>query len=80
MLFNSRGEYVDHEVIDYLKSCGIQYEITAAHSPAQNSIARHLNCTLIEHTHTMMLKHNICYFLWPEAVTYTCYLKNRSLT
>jgi len=38
MLFNSRGEYVDHEVIDYLKSCGIQYEITAAHSPAQKAL------------------------------------------
>ena len=28
----------------------------------------------------MMLEHNIPYFLWPEAITYACYLKNRSLT
>jgi len=28
----------------------------------------------------MMLEHNIPYFLWPEAVAYACYLKNRSLT
>jgi len=28
----------------------------------------------------MMLEHNIPYFLWPEAVTYACYLKNRSPT
>jgi len=28
----------------------------------------------------MMLEHNILYFLWPEAVTYVCYLKNRPLT
>jgi len=27
-----------------------------------------------------MLKHNIPYFLWPEAVAYACYLKNRSPT
>jgi len=28
----------------------------------------------------MMLEHNILYFLWPEAVAYACYLKNRPLT
>jgi len=80
MRFDGGGEYIDHEVIDYLKSCGIQYEITAAHSPAQNSIAERLNYTLIEHAHAMMLKHNILYFLWPEAVAYAYYLKNRSPT
>ena len=80
MWFDGGGEYIDHEVIDYLKSCRIQYEIIAAHSPAQNGIAEHLNHTLIEHICTMMLKHNIPYFLWPEAVAYACYLKNRSPT
>jgi len=78
--FDSREEYIDHEVIDYLKSCEIRYEITATHSPAQNGIAKHLNRTLIEHTHAMMLEYNIPYFLWPEAVAYACYLKNRSPT
>jgi len=28
----------------------------------------------------MILEHNIPYFLWPEAVTYACYLKNRLST
>ena len=68
MQFNGGGEYINHKVINYLKSCGIWYEITAAHSPAQNGIAECLNCTLIKHTHAMMLEHNISYFLWPEAV------------
>ena len=77
--FDGEGEYIDHEVIDYLKSCGIQYKITATHSPIQNGIAEHLNCTLIEHMCTMMLEHNILYFFWPEVVTYACYLKNRLL-
>jgi len=63
-----------------LKSCGIRYEITAVHSPAQNGIAERLNRTLIKHVHAMMLEHNIPYFLWPEAVAYACYLKNRSPT
>jgi len=49
MRFDGRGEYIDHEVINYLKSCGIQYEITAAYSSAQNGIAERLNHTLIEH-------------------------------
>jgi len=40
-----------------LKSCEIQYEITAAHLFAQNGTAKCLNRTLIEHTHAMMLCH-----------------------
>jgi len=80
MQFDGGGEYIDHEVINYLKSCEIRYEITAAYSPAQNGIAKRLNRTLIEHTCAMMLEHNIPYFLWPEAVAYACYLKNKSPT
>ena len=76
--FDGKGEYIDHKVIDYLKSCGIQYEITATYSPIQNGIAKCLNHILIEHMYAMMLEHNISYFLWPETVAYTCYLKNRS--
>ena len=68
MQFDGREEYMNHEVIDYLKNCGVQYEITAAHLPAQNGVAEDLNRTLIEHARAIMLKHNIPYFLWPEAI------------
>ena len=78
--FDSGEKYIDYEVIDYLKSYGIQYKITAAHSPAQNGTVKCLNRILIKHVRAMMLEHNIPYFLWPEAVAYACYLKNRSPT
>jgi len=80
MQFDGRGEYMKHEVIDYLKNCKVWYKITATHSPAQNSIVKYLNHILIEHAYAMMLEHNISYFLWPEAIIYACYLKNKSLT
>lgn len=43
--FDGGGEYIDHEVIEYLESCGIKYEITAAYSPSQNGTAERLNQT-----------------------------------
>ena len=50
----------------------------AAHLSAQNSIVKCLNHTLIKYVYAIMLKHNISYFFWPEAVAYTYYLTNRS--
>ena len=35
--FDGGGEYTDHEVIDYLRSCGIRYKITAAIKFTENS-------------------------------------------
>ena len=55
-------------------------ETTAPYSPAQNGIAKRLNWTLLEHAWVMIFTKNLLKTLWPEAITYACYIKNRSLT
>ena len=55
-------------------------ETTTPYLPAQNGIAEWLNQTLLEHAWAMIFAKNLLKTLWPEAVAYACYIKNRSLT
>jgi hypothetical protein len=73
-------EYVNAKVKEFLADHGIRFELTAAYSPSQNGVAERLNRTLIEHARAMLAEHNLPLFLWPEAVAYTTFLKNRSPT
>ena len=41
------GEYLTNEFMDYLKSRGIQHELTVPYSPEQNGVAERMNCTLM---------------------------------
>jgi transposase InsO family protein len=72
------GEYVNREFQDYCKVNGIIMETTAPYSPAQNGIAERLNRTLVESARAMIFAKNLPKSLWPEAVSYACYIKNRS--
>ncbi|KAF5374058.1 hypothetical protein D9757_010721 [Collybiopsis confluens] len=78
--FDNGGEYISAEVKRYLSGKGIHSEYTAAYSPQQNGVAERLNRTLIEHARAMLAEHDLPLFLWPEAVAYAVYLKNRSPT
>jgi hypothetical protein len=73
-------EYISKDVRDYLGSRGIRLELTAPYSPQQNGAAERLNRTLVEHARAMLTAHNVPQFLWPEAIAYATYLKNRSPT
>jgi hypothetical protein len=55
-------------------------ESTAPYSPAQNGIAERLNRTLLEHARAMIFAKQAPKILWPEAVAYACYIKNRTPT
>ena len=70
------GEYVNKNFKDFCGKHGIIMETTAPYSPAQNGIAEWLNRTLLEHVWAMIFAKNLLKSLWPEAVAYTCYIKN----
>ena len=53
-------------------------ESTAPYSPAQNSIAERLNHILLEHARAMLFAKQVPKMIWPEAVAYACYIKNRT--
>lgn len=74
------GEYIGKEFKAYLTKHEITLKTTAPDLPAQNGIAECLNRMLVEHARAMLHTHNLLKKLWKEAVQYTCYLKNHSLT
>jgi gag-polypeptide of LTR copia-type/Pol polyprotein, beta-barrel domain/Integrase core domain/Domain of unknown function (DUF4219)/GAG-pre-integrase domain/Zinc knuckle len=74
------GEYTSKAFKEYCATLGIIMETTAPYSPAQNGIAERLNRTLLEHARAMIFAKGLPKVLWPEAVAYACYIKNRSPT
>jgi transposase InsO family protein len=71
-------EYVNDEFRTFCNQNGIIAETTAPYSPSQNGIAERLNRTLVEHARAMIYAKNLPKSLWPEAVSYACYIKNCS--
>ena len=74
------GEYVNKPFKEFCAKHGIIMEMTAPYSPAQNRIAEQLNQTLLEHARAMLFAKDLPKTLWPKAVAYSNYIKNRSLT
>jgi transposase InsO family protein len=71
------GEYMNKTFKEFCAKHGIIMQTTAPYSPAQNGIAEGLNRTLLEHARALMFAKNLPKILWPEAVVYTCYIKNK---
>lgn len=64
----------------FLLKHGIILETTAPYSSSQNGVAERLNRTLVERARAMLLDVDAPKFLWEEAVSYACHLKNISPT
>ena len=74
------GEYLSKEFKAYLRSEGITLETTTPNSSAQNGIAERVNRTVMDRAMTLLIAANLPKNLWPEAVAYVTYVKNRSPT
>ena len=61
---------------------GIFLKVTAAYSSSQNEIAECGNRTVVLKAHAILHSQDphLAYYLWPEAVKYATYLRNRSPT
>ena len=71
------GEYLSKEFDSYLQSKGINHELSAPYSPAQNGVAERFNRTLMESARTMMAQAELPECYWAEAVATAAYLRNR---
>ena len=71
------GEYLSKAMQDFLKSRGIQHQRTVPHSPQQNGVSERLNRTLLEMARAMMADSELPKYLWAEAISAACYIKNR---
>ncbi|KAL7284387.1 hypothetical protein ACG7TL_001677 [Trametes sanguinea] len=73
-------EFVNRPIKQFLRSHGIRLELTAPHSSAQNGIAERSFLTVLNAARAMLFESNLPIKLWPEAVNYAVYLKNRAPT
>src|SRR5260370_38468877 len=78
--FDSGKEFLNNKMINHLWNHGTLYNTTAPHSSAQNGITECLNHTLLDHTQSMIFNTDLPKSLWPHAISYSCHIKNHSLT
>ena len=69
-------EYLENEFLSWCKETGIDLQVTAPYSPAQNRIAEQFNWTLGELARAMRITNDIPPFLWPKAIAHAVYVRN----
>ncbi len=74
------GEYVNHELVHFFRSHGIQHQTTIPYNPEQNGKAERLNRTLLEKVRAMLIEADLPKRLWAEAANTASYLRNRTPT
>ena len=70
------GEYLGKEFVMYLKAAGTKQKLTVHDTLQHNSIAEHLNRTLLDKVRAMLHESGLPHILWGEAVRHAIWLKN----
>ncbi|GJW42911.1 retrotransposon protein, putative, ty1-copia subclass [Tanacetum coccineum] len=52
--FDRRGEYLSHEFVNHMKSCGIVSQLTPPYTPQHNGVSERRNQTLLDMVRSMM--------------------------
>ena len=78
--FDRRKEFVNDDLLTWLTEQGIEIQMMASYSPAQNGAAEQLNRTLIELARTMLLERDVPLFLWEYAIRHAAYLREHAET
>ena len=76
ILVTDNGELVSQSVADWCADSGIEHQLTAPYTSAQNGRAERLHRTLMNKTRTMRLACNAPTFLWDEFSLTAAYLTN----
>jgi transposase InsO family protein len=74
------GEYVNKQLKDFLRDCGIQQQTTIPKTPEQNGAAERLNRTILDKVRCMLIGSGLSQRLWGEAIFTANYVRNRSPT
>ena len=73
---DQRREYVNDDLINYLRKEGIRMQYTVAYTPQQNGVAERKNRTLCEMARCMLIDADMYKRYWGEAVMTANYLQN----
>ena len=72
------GEYTCHDLQNFCRSLGIEWEFTEADTPQQNGIAERINRTIVEGSSAMSRTAGLPEEFWEDAVMYFVHIKNRT--
>jgi hypothetical protein len=72
------GEYLAGHLQQYLQERSIKHEITTTDMPQHNSVAEHLNHTLLDKVRAMLTEAELPKPYWLEALNYATLLHNVS--
>jgi hypothetical protein len=78
--FDRGTEFVNDDLLTWLREQGIEVQMTASYSPAQNGAAERLNRTLVDLARAMMIAREIPSYLWEYAIAYAIYVRERAST
>ncbi|GJT28759.1 retrovirus-related pol polyprotein from transposon TNT 1-94 [Tanacetum coccineum] len=76
---DNETEFVNQTLKDYYENVGIIHQTSVMRTPQQDGVVERRNRTLMEAICTMLIFSKASLYLWAEAVSTTCYTKNRSL-
>lgn len=71
-----KGEYINKDFQDFLKSNGISHECSAPYTPQQNGRSERQLRTIVESARSMLIEKNVSQELWSEAVNTAVYVQN----
>jgi len=74
------GEYTSGAFSWFLKEQGTEHCLTTHNTLQHNSIAESLNHRLVERVHALLHQSGLPKMLWAEALHFTVWVKNRTLT
>nr|GEX75044.1 hypothetical protein [Tanacetum cinerariifolium] len=72
-------EFLNKTLHAYFASEGILHQTSVARTPKQNGVVEKQNCTLVEAARTMLSAAKVPLFFWAEAISTSCFTRNRSL-
>ncbi len=63
-----------------MREHGIHFQTSSPNTPEQNGVTESLNHVIFDQVHTILIDSGVPMFLWPYAVLYIIWNKNRNLS
>jgi hypothetical protein len=77
---DGEGKYLSGDFQYYLKAKGILHQQTPTNTPQRNPFSERMNLTILNIVRCIMLEPNVPKHLWGEAVIFTTYLINCTIS
>lgn len=74
------GEFINNLMMEEVRELGIEFHLTAGHTPAQNGVAERSNRTIGSKARAMMLESGLPLRFWYQACSAAVFIANRTVT